>query len=75
MKKAFTAVLAIAMSAYVSTKGNVPFASKYPSWPVIEGKYPSWPLAEAKFPKFPAEAKFPKFPSWPSEPVLSWPTD
>lgn len=62
MKKIFSlaAVLAIAISASAATKGNEPAASKYPSWPVIEGK-------------FPGEPKYPKFPSWPSEPVTSWP--
>ena len=75
MKKTFslTAVLAIVITASAATKGNEPFASKYPSWPVMEGKYPSWPFT--KSPKFPAEAKFPKIPSWPSEPVVSWPID
>ncbi len=77
MKKTFSlaAVLAIAISASAATKVGELFASKYPSWPIMEGKYPSWPLAEAKFPKFPAEANLLKFPSWPSEPVESWPTD
>lgn len=77
MKKTISlaAVLAIAISASAATKVSEPFASKYPSWPVMGEKYPSWPLTEAKFPKFPAEAKFPKFPSWPSEPVVSWPID